>query len=179
MVDKNGDEIIAYVVLGGILAALVVFVSFGVYYYQRYGNGSSEINTNIEMLNLGDNEAPKNYSKEDNSSTNFSHGFPIFYMTGKNSVGKRINYTARTTGNFYLEVLYIHLGPKSCEKVKFYSEKKPTFGLSCTDFGMTMFYKDIGHVGRKFSLEIDGLKLEESEVIYFKLSGHYIIDTIS
>ncbi|ESO92126.1 hypothetical protein LOTGIDRAFT_162777 [Lottia gigantea] len=112
--------------------------------------------------------APTKYTLSETSSKILS----IIYIAANDYIGKEITYScAAKAAALFLEVFYIHLGPRSCKKVKMYSLGERTYGLGCTDSGMTMFYKDIGSIGTEFSLEIKDLKLEKNEVIYLKLAS--------
>ncbi|ESO94401.1 hypothetical protein LOTGIDRAFT_175456 [Lottia gigantea] len=114
--------------------------------------------------------ATRIYNFIGDSPTNVTKISPIFYIAGNDYIGKEINYscTVKAAEVLKLKVFYIYLGPRSCEKVKMYSKGFPKFELVCTDFGMTMFYKDIGRIGTEFSLEIKDLKLDRNEVIYLR-----------
>ncbi|ESO94390.1 hypothetical protein LOTGIDRAFT_175445 [Lottia gigantea] len=130
-------------------------------------NPSSDIMIHIPVICV---QATRINNFIGNSPKNFINGFPIFYIAGNDYIGKEITYSCTVKVKvLYLEVFYIHLGPRSCEKVKMYAKGFPKFELICTDSGMTMFYKDIGRIGTEFSLEIKDLKLEKNEVIYFIL----------
>ncbi|ESO92127.1 hypothetical protein LOTGIDRAFT_233204 [Lottia gigantea] len=117
-------------------------------------------------------EATEQYLNVENYSSTFTSRNPVYYFADNDYIGKQISFyfTARARVLF-LEALYIHLGPRSCEKVKVYSQGEPTFGLGCTDSGIRMFYNGNEQIGGEFSFEITDLKLEKGEVFYVRVSA--------
>ncbi|ESO92124.1 hypothetical protein LOTGIDRAFT_162775 [Lottia gigantea] len=92
------------------------------------------------------------FSKIETYPLRFTNKVAIFYINGKDYIGKEITKycTAWSTNDeIYLEVLYINLGPRSCEKVKLSNLK-----LVCTDSGVTMFYTAIGLTANRSNIDV-------------------------
>ncbi|ESO92189.1 hypothetical protein LOTGIDRAFT_233225 [Lottia gigantea] len=94
---------------------------------------------------------------------------PILYFTGEKYTGQNINCDCSVKSNnpLHLEIFFIHLKPRTCSKVKFFSENLQLFG--CSTSGTTMLNTQHVYIGRDFKLEIRGMEPDEEDVLFFRV----------